>query len=83
MPETFRPEIDRARAFAFLDRPGRSLPQAAYQFALMHPAVSAVVGGYSDLDQLEEVAHCASMGPLDATEMTLVEQVWSTNFGLP
>ena len=83
MPETFRPEIDRARAFAFLDRPGRSLPQAAYQFALMHPAVSAVVGGYSDLDQLEEVAHCASMGPLDATEMTLVERVWSTNFGLP
>ncbi len=81
-PETFQPEIERARAFAFLDRSDRSLPQAAYQFALMHPAVSTVVGGYSDLDQLEEVAKAAGMGSLDAAEEQAVERVWACNFGL-
>ena len=85
-PEAFRPEIERARAFAFLDRPEasppRSLPQAAYQFALMHPAVSTVVGGYSDLAQLEEVALGAVMRPLDAGELERIDRIWASNFGL-
>ena len=81
-PETFRPEIERARAFAFLDRPGRTLPQAAYQFALMHQAVTTVVAGASDLAQLEEVAAAAAMGPLPSDETARIEQAWGANFGL-
>ena len=83
-PEAFRPEADRGRAFGFLDVPGRSLPQAAYAFALDHPAVSTIVGGFSDITQLEEIAsRDPSSHPFTAAERAQIEAVYANNFSLP
>lgn len=81
-PDSFRPEADRGRAFAFLHRADRSLPQAAYAFALMNPAVTTVVGGFSDIEQLEELARYIEAPPLDDAELKRIRAVYATNFGL-
>jgi aryl-alcohol dehydrogenase-like predicted oxidoreductase len=82
-PEAFRPEADRGRAFAFLDVPGRSLPQAAYAFALDHPAVSTVVGGFSDVAQLEEIAGFdPAAHPLTPAERAQIDAVYANDFFL-
>ncbi|MFN3890932.1 MAG: aldo/keto reductase [Beijerinckiaceae bacterium] len=81
-PETFTPEIERGRAFAFLHRPPRTLPVAAYQFALEHPAVSTVIGGFSEIAQLEEVAALESFPPLSEDEWSRIRAVYASNFHL-
>ncbi len=82
-PESFRPEVLRGRAFAFLHQPPRTLPVAGYQFALSHSAVSTVIAGFSDLAQLEETVAAAGYPPLCAAEMEQIEAVYSRNFDLP
>ncbi len=81
-PAAFRPEADRGRAFRFLDVPGRSLPQAAYAFALDHPAVSTIVGGFSDIAQLEELAATPCDLPFTDGERAQIEAVYANNFYL-
>lgn len=81
-PESFRPEASRGAAFAFLHRPPRTLPIAAYQFALAHPAVSTVVGGFSDYAQFEEIASTSDFAPLNAEDMQAIRAVYASNFGL-
>ena len=81
-PETFTPEIQRGRAFAFLHRPPRTLPVVAYQFALAHPAVSTIVGGFSETAQLQEVAAIESFPPLSSDEWTQVNAAYAANFFL-
>lgn len=81
-PESFRPEANRGKAFAFLHQPPRTLPVAAYQFALAHPAVSTVVGGFSDYAQFEEIASVSSFPALSGEEMAAIGQVYADNFGL-
>ena len=44
--------------------------------------MTTIVGGFSDLTHLEELAECASMGPLSVEEQEKVRQVWSRNFDL-
>jgi aryl-alcohol dehydrogenase-like predicted oxidoreductase len=81
-PESFRPEADRGKAFRFLDRPERSLPQAAYAFALAHPAISTIVGGFSDIAQFEELAAADLETPFTASELARIEAVYTNNFYL-
>ncbi|HXP92787.1 MAG TPA: aldo/keto reductase [Candidatus Binatia bacterium] len=81
-PETFRPEADRGRPFAFLERLGRTLPQAAYAFALMNPAVTTVVGGFSDVAQLEELVRYSDAPRLSDDELAQIRAVYAKNFGL-
>ncbi|MGE3244685.1 MAG: aldo/keto reductase [Beijerinckiaceae bacterium] len=81
-PESFRPEAERGKAFAFLHRPPRTLPVAAYQFALANNAVSTVIGGYSDFSQLEEIAAAPDCAPLSETELQDIRAVYARNFGL-
>lgn len=81
-PATFTPEIERGRAFAFLHTPPRTLPQAAYQFALAHPAVSTIVGGFSDLAQLREVANLEALPPLTEGEWDRIREAYAANFFL-
>jgi len=81
-PATFTPEIERGRAFSFLHRPPRTLPVAAYQFALDHPAVSTIVGGFSDLAQLEEVARVEEFPPLTQHEWGQIRAAYAANFSL-
>jgi aryl-alcohol dehydrogenase-like predicted oxidoreductase len=81
-PESFRPEADRGKAFRFLDGPGRSLPQAAYAFALSNPAISTVVGGFSDIAQFEELAAYDLGTPFSPDELAKIEDVYAYNFYL-
>jgi len=81
-PASFRPEADRGRAFAFLHRPPRTLPMAAYQFALAHPCVSTVVGGFSDLSQFQEAISVCDLPALEAADLARIREVWAANFGL-
>ena len=81
-PETFQAEIDRSRAFAFLEKNDRSLQQAAYIFALMNPAVTTILGGFSEIAHLEELAATAEAGPLSAAEMESIRHVYERDFDL-
>jgi aryl-alcohol dehydrogenase-like predicted oxidoreductase len=81
-PESFRPEAERGKAFLFLQSAQRTLPQAAYAFALMHPAITTVVGGFSDIAQLEELVRFADAPRLSDAELTQIQRVYASNFGL-
>ena len=75
-------QVSRAAALSFLSIPDRhSLAQAAIRFILMQPGVTTVLGGFSSLGQLEEVAATSGSGPLAPELMARVEMVWRTNFG--
>lgn len=81
--QDYRRNLAMARALAFLSQPGKhSLAQAATRFVLMHPGVSVVLGGFSDLAQLEHAVPAGCEGALDAQLMAQVENVWKSNSGL-
>jgi aryl-alcohol dehydrogenase-like predicted oxidoreductase len=72
-----------AQAVSFLARDyGTSLAQAAFRFILGHPGVAAGLGGFSTIEQLEEIAKVADMPPFPAEAMRRLEAVWASNFGL-
>jgi aryl-alcohol dehydrogenase-like predicted oxidoreductase len=81
-PERLLPEVVRGQAFRFLEREGRTLQQAAYAFNLMNPAVSTVVGGFSELAHLEELAAVSEAPPLGADEVERVRAVYARNFDI-
>jgi aryl-alcohol dehydrogenase-like predicted oxidoreductase len=71
-----------AHALSFLRREGtHTLAQAAMRFILMHQGVTVVLGGFSSLDHLEELAPVSGAGPLAPELMARVEMVWRANFG--
>jgi aryl-alcohol dehydrogenase-like predicted oxidoreductase len=45
---------------------GMGMTELAYRFALSQPAVTTVVGGFSNIEQLDEIAAFADAPPLDA-----------------
>lgn len=57
-----------------------SLAQAAVRFVLMHPGVVTVLGGFSDIAQLEELAKVPELPPFTTDQMRCVENLWATNF---
>jgi L-glyceraldehyde 3-phosphate reductase len=59
---------------------GTSLAQAAYRFVLSHPGVSTVIGGFSALEQLEELAAASGMGAFPPDLMARLEGLWQRNF---
>ena len=78
----FHRQLSMAREFSFLSVPGKhSLAQAAMRFPLMHSGVTVVLGGYSDIKQLEEGVPASCEGPLSDEMMHRVEAVWRGNFG--
>jgi aryl-alcohol dehydrogenase-like predicted oxidoreductase len=81
-PESFRPEVERGKAFASLHRPDRTLVQAAYAFALMNPSVTTVVGGFSDVAQLEEAVRVVDEPRLSDEDLATIGSVYATNFGM-
>jgi aryl-alcohol dehydrogenase-like predicted oxidoreductase len=72
---------EQAAKLLFLARDsGISLAQAAYRFVLAHPGVTTVLGGFSAMQQLEELAAVSGAGPFAADLLARLEQVWSSNF---
>jgi aryl-alcohol dehydrogenase-like predicted oxidoreductase len=80
--EAYRRHLEMARALRFFIREGQqTLAQAASRFLLMHQGVTVVLGGFSALEHLEEMAAVSGAGPLEPELMARVEMVWRANFG--
>jgi L-glyceraldehyde 3-phosphate reductase len=73
-------QLARGRALAFLANEQRTLSQAAIRFILMHPGVTVVLGGFSAMEHLQEMANVPDMPALTLEEMDRVRQVWQSNF---
>jgi len=78
--EGYRRMLESARALSFLATKEHSLAQAAVRFVLMHPGVTTVLGGLSDMAQLEEIAATSGSGALAPALMARVESAWRSNF---
>jgi L-glyceraldehyde 3-phosphate reductase len=59
---------------------GITLAQAAIRFVLMHPGVTTALGGFSAIEQLEEIAKVPDLPAFTADQMARVEKLWATNF---
>ena len=76
-------------AFAFLSKnlnpddqsDSHSLAEAAIRYVLSLEGVSAVLGGFSDTQQVEENTAFSGKGPLSEQNMRRIEMVWRGNFG--
>jgi aryl-alcohol dehydrogenase-like predicted oxidoreductase len=80
--EAYRRHLEMARALGFLRREGtHTLAQAAIRFILMHKGVTAVLGGFSAMNHLEEIVPVSGAGPLAPELMARIEMVWRANFG--
>jgi aryl-alcohol dehydrogenase-like predicted oxidoreductase len=74
--DVFSPEIERARRFAFLHRPGeQSISEAAYRFILADPRVSTLVGGFSEVAHMEEAVRAVSRGPLSPADTARIAEL--------
>jgi aryl-alcohol dehydrogenase-like predicted oxidoreductase len=79
----YQDNVARAHAMQqILSRLGQSLAQAAYRYLLANPAVTTVLGGFSDLSHINELTAASGPGPLTEEEMARVEMAWRGNFGL-
>jgi len=88
-PEAGETVSRRARALSFLSKrldstaqEEHSLAEAAIRFVLSLEGVSAVLGGFSDKKQVEEISACSGKGPLSQQNMARIEMAWRANFGL-
>jgi len=82
LPQVHGPMLENARRFGFLNRPGeQTLAQAAYKFILAHPQVSTVIGGFSDITQMEEAVSAIDAPPLPASDQARISEVHRTGFG--
>jgi len=60
-----------SRFEAFARACGGSMAQAAFRFVLAHRAATTVLGGFSSLEQMEEIAAVAHMPPLEPEVLAL------------
>lgn len=73
----------KAAAVRFLaQETGMSLAQAAYRFILANPGVTAALGGFSSIAQMEEIIAVSGAGPFPPSLMARLKDVWRANFGL-
>jgi aryl-alcohol dehydrogenase-like predicted oxidoreductase len=77
--DTVRHKQVLAARFRFLaEACGGSLAQMAYRFVLMHPGVSTALGGFSSLEQMEEIAAVSGLPAIPPELLAEVETVWRT-----
>lgn len=80
-PDVYQRRLQRARALAFLARDGRTLGQAAVQFILRNPNVTTVLGGFTAVEQVDEMVAALDAPPLTAEDLGRIQMVWRSNFG--
>lgn len=73
----YRDDEMKAKSLDFLVSSGvSSLPEAAIRFVLMHPGISVVLVGFSNLGQVEKAAKCSGKGPLPGSLMARLKETW-------
>jgi L-galactose dehydrogenase/L-glyceraldehyde 3-phosphate reductase len=74
-------DFARCRKLNFLKKgPYTTLSQVALRFCLDNPHIATVVPGIKNLAELEEIAACSELPPLDAQDMAEVQQLYRQNF---
>ena len=80
--ESYRAQLERAQALRHLLKEAtETLTQTAIRFLLMHSGVTVVLGGFSAMEHLEEIAAVSGAGPLAPEVMSGLKQLWRDNFG--
>jgi L-glyceraldehyde 3-phosphate reductase len=79
--EAYARRLERARSFSFLARDGRTLGQASVQFILGHPGVATVLGGFSAVEQVDEMVGAGTAPPLSEEDLVRIELAWRSNLG--
>ncbi len=74
--------VKKVEQLRFLERPDRTLGQAAIQWLLAEPRVMSVLPNIYDRDQLVEFAGASDAPPLTADEIARVNELYANNFGL-
>lgn len=59
---------------------GKNLTQAAIRFGLMHPTVSVVLVGFSNVTHVDEAVACSDAPRLSDDEMAKVKKLWELDF---
>ena len=75
--------VQKVAQLRFLERPNRTLGQAALQWLLLEPAVTSILPNIYDADQLAEFVAVTDAPPLTASEIAQVHALIDANFGLP
>ena len=74
--------IEKVRLLRFLERPDRTLGQAAVQWLLAEPRVMTVLPNIYDRAQLQEFAAASDAPALTPEELERVEALYKENFGI-
>jgi len=74
--------VRKIETLRFLERPNRTLGQAALAWLLAEPKVMSVLPNIYDRDQLREFAGASDGSQLSAAEMARVAELTQTNFGV-
>ncbi len=74
--------IEKIAQLRFLERPGRTLGQAAIAWLLAEPRVVSVLPNIYDREQLEEFAAAPDAPPLEAEEIARIDALYKDNFGI-
>jgi aryl-alcohol dehydrogenase-like predicted oxidoreductase len=74
--------IEKVRQLRFLERPDRTLGQAAIQWLLAEPRVMTVLPNIYDRAQLEEFAAASDAPALTPDELRRVDALYKENFGI-
>ncbi len=74
--------VEKAEAVRFLERPERTLGQAAIQWLLHEPEVASVLPNIYNADQIDEFAATSETPPVTDEEFTRVEALWEDDFGV-
>lgn len=71
----FREDLEKVQALKSLVRPQRKLPQAALQFVLQHEAVTTVIPGARNTEQVMANLSAAESPALGSEDWALIERV--------
>ena len=74
--------VQKIETLRFLERPGRTLGQAAIQWLLAEPRVMTVLPNIYDAAQLREFAGAPDAPPLTPDEFARIATLAATNFGV-
>jgi aryl-alcohol dehydrogenase-like predicted oxidoreductase len=74
--------VQKVERLRFLERPGRTLGQAAIQWLLNEPRVVSVLPNIYDRAQLHEFATAVDSPALNAMELEQIDALYRANFGI-